>query len=301
MLPLNLDPAEVYIDSLPAEGSKRAMRTSLRTIAKILTGEPDTTLIKWGELTYAHTVAVRSYLSKNYKPKTINRMLASWRAALKSAWRLGLIDSENYGRIADVRSENIKERGAGRYLDKDEVEQLLMACERGDRNSDRRDLAILHIFLYAGLRRNELAMLDVGDFDMAERVINIRFGKGRKQRIAFIPTKTAQVIQEWLEVYQPEGGDSPLVVNIDRGDGVHKNRISTEAIYMIVQKRAAQAGIESVSPHDFRRTYISNMFDRGVDISTIAQLVGHDSTAQTSVYDRRKDSPKRRAADLLDD
>jgi integrase/recombinase XerD len=77
--------------------------------------------------------------------------------------------------------------------------------------------------------------------------------------------------------------------------------MTDQSILYIVHRRAAEANVTNIRPHDFRRTYISSLFDKNVDISTIMQLAGHDKADQTVQYDRRKSAPKRRAADLFDE
>jgi integrase len=68
----------------------------------------------------------------------------------------------------------------------------------------------------------------------------------------------------------------------------------------MLNKRAKQAGLlYDFTAHDFRRTFISELFDRGVDVSTVQKLAGHSKSETTIRYDRRGDEAKQRAVDLL--
>ena len=75
--------------------------------------------------------------------------------------------------------------------------------------------------------------------------------------------------------------------------------ITPQTAYDVLRRRAAEAGVSSCSPHDLRRTFVSNLLDAGADLVTVQNLAGHASPATTARYDRRGEETKRVAAELL--
>jgi site-specific recombinase XerD len=76
-------------------------------------------------------------------------------------------------------------------------------------------------------------------------------------------------------------------------------RLTDEAVRYILQSRATQADIKHTSPHDLRRTFVSNLLDAGADIVTVQKMAGHANVTTTARYDRRGEAVKQKASELL--
>jgi integrase/recombinase XerD len=100
-------------------------------------------------------------------------------------------------------------------------------------------------------------------------------------------------------------GPGPLCGPINKGGKLRLNEDGTpsgmtdQAVYNLLKKRAAQAGVPDFSPHDFRRTFVGDLLDRGVDLVTVQKLAGHAAVDTTGRYDRRPEAVKKQAAQKL--
>ena len=134
--PAEQNPATIYLASL-AEGSRRTMREALNTIATLL-GVDETRNVAdqdvrcltapWGQLHYAHTVAIRSALAEKYAPATANKLLAALRRVLKKAFRLGQRGAEEYQRAILVPTVRGKRESKGRMITDSEIRVLMQIC-----------------------------------------------------------------------------------------------------------------------------------------------------------------------------
>ena len=296
-VPLTLHPAAVYLDSL-SEGSKPTMKQALDAIASRLTsGECDCLSLNWAALRYQHTSALRAALKKQYAPATANKMLCALRRVLKEALRLDLIDPIDYAKAVDLGSIPQTRQLRGRALSSDEITSLIAVCDQSENPLDMRDAALIGILRGAGLRRAEVIKLQLKDFNCHTGALAIQRGKGDRDRLVYLPETAISLVNNWLKVRGRTAG--ALLCPIRKGGKVQLRPMTSDAVLKILRRRAEQAGIESFSPHDFRRTFCSDLLDAGVDIVTVQKLAGHANPHTTAKYDRRGEETKRQAVQKL--
>ncbi|MDQ2995439.1 MAG: tyrosine-type recombinase/integrase [Chloroflexota bacterium] len=293
---LATNPAAVYLAQL-AKGSRRTMASSLGTLAQLL-GYADALACPWAQLRYQHTTAIRAQLMDTYAPATANRMLAALRRVLQEAWRLELMTAEEYRRAADLTVIKEQKLPSGRALAADEVLLLLDACAADSTPAGVRDSALIAVLIGTGLRRSEVVALDVSDYERSSGALKVRSGKGRKDRLVYATGGVLTALADWLTVRGSDAG--ALFVAATRGGHIGTRRMTDQAVRVILEKRATQAGVADFSPHDLRRTMITGLLDAGADIATVQKLAGHADPATTARYDRRGEATKRDAAALLD-
>jgi integrase/recombinase XerD len=295
--PADQHPAAVYLARL-APGSRRTMRAALDLVATMLTsGAADAQTLDWSAVRYQHAQAVRSGLAERYKPATVNKALSGLRGVLREAWRLGLVTSENYRRAADLEAVKGESLPPGRALTSGELKSLLGACSADETAAGPRDAALLALLYGAGLRRSEAVALDVSDYDSTTGMLVVRHGKGNRDRTGFATNGAADALADWLAVRGDEAG--PLFLPVNKGGVVGGHRLTGQAVLYILRRRALQGGVTRLTPHDLRRTFISDLLDLGADISTVQRLAGHAQVTTTTRYDRRGEATKRKASELL--
>jgi len=313
-LALDQNPAAVYLASL-APGSRRTMRHALNHIAALLTdGRADALAVEWGRLRFQHTAALRAALiARGGNPNTANKFLYALRGVLKAAWRLEQMDAETYRRAVDLKPIAGETLPRGRALEAGEILALLNACARDQSAAGARDAALIALLRGGGLRRAEICALQLADYSPgapgATAAATLRvLGKGNKERAVPLAPGAADALADWLAVR----GDTPgaLFYHVTKADALvcvlhngtapaHGEKLTPQAIYQMLEKRAAQAGVTNLSPHDFRRTFASDLLDAGADIVTVQKLMGHANVQTTARYDRRGEEAKRRAVALL--
>lgn len=317
------NPATAYLASLAPTG-RRTMRTRLEKIAELLTGQKTLYAFPWEKLRYEHVVAIRALLQeRKLSPASVNATLYAIRGVAKAAWNMNLMSAEDYSRIRNVRPTQSSRLPAGRPVASDELTALLNACAKDISPAGTRDAALLGVLYCGGLRRAEVAALNVEDYDLESGALKV-IGQGNKERLVYIMGNAAQALNDWLSwraasafaqkleltaaVETQHGivaGDSPLLLTkplfcpVRKNGRIHTRRMTDQAIYLVLQKRAMEANITHCSPHDLRRSFVSDLLDHDVDIVTVQQLAGHASASTTARYDRRGERAKQAAASTL--
>lgn len=177
-----------------------------------------------------------------------------------------------------MRPPVVPERGI-RVLSDGEVKALLATCS-GTEFADRRDAAILRVFLDCGVRLAELAGLRVDDLDLDEGWVVV-MGKGRRTRIVPFGAKTLAAVDRYLRARaRHRKADSPklwLATN-------HRSPLTDNGIGQLVRARGREAGIHDLGPHMLRHTWASDARLAGLDDASLMQLAGWKSRSMLTRY-----------------
>jgi integrase/recombinase XerC len=167
-------------------------------------------------------------------------------------------------------------------LTRQQVEELLAAPTRQAKNRSApswmplRDVAIMELFYSSGLRLSELAALDVADVDLYTESVRV-FGKGRKERVCPAGLPALEAIQKYRAAANVHTG--PLFINKTR------RRISVRSIWLVLKRYVRHTSIPiSISPHKLRHSFATHMLDRGADLRSVQELLGHASLSTTQIY-----------------
>ncbi len=204
-------------------------------------------------------------------PSSLLRHISGFRTFYRWALREGLVAESPAERLATPRVP----RGLPRVLEIDEAMEVVES-PAGTGWRRVRNAAILEVLYVSGLRVAELAALDVADVDLAESVIRVRAGKGRKDRVVPTGPTVTTAVQTWLELRGAEPG--ALFRNARGG------RLTVRGIYDVVRGSGARNGIAGVHPHALRHSFATHLLRGGADIRSIQEMLGHASLSTTQRY-----------------
>ncbi|MGB5397262.1 MAG: tyrosine-type recombinase/integrase [Gammaproteobacteria bacterium] len=293
-----------------SDATKRMVRSHMNKVA-ILFDYPDYLQCPWGSIRYEHVQTLIGVLQQQkYAHTTINAILAAIRGTVRAAMGMRLMTADDYQRIMLVKMVSGTRLQTGRMMSQGEIKALVDACLNdyltpnnigGKTDSIRspaayRDLAIFGLMYIGGLRRSEVADLNVEDIDLELKETRI-IGKGNKERMLFLDDGTVTAVRQWLSIRGDF--DGALFYRVLKNGKIQAGRLSDQAIYNIVKKRQAEAGIAEISPHDFRKTFISTILEETGDLRMAQALAGHSDPKTTANYDRRKQEDMRKAAGSL--
>ncbi len=230
------------------------MQARLRTVARLL-GAEDICSVPWEKMRYQHVAAIRARLiEEGLSPASVNATLSALRGIAEASWNLDLIDATELEKIRSVKPVKASTLPAGRSATKGELSALLDACARDRSSAGARDGAIIAVLYAGGLRRAELAALDLGDWQPETRELKVRHGKGRKERAIYLAGGAADALEDWIIARGAEPG--ALFMPINKGGVIARKRMTSQALYNALLKRAGDAGVKRLSPHDMRRTFV---------------------------------------------
>ncbi len=245
------DPLLAYLGSLSPR-SRLTVQERLRAVARMM--EVPYEQVVWESLRAHHVEWIRQALTeRGVAPSTVNVTLSALKGIARRARNLNLMSSDEYDRIRDVRGAKGEREPAGRSATSDEIEALVRACLRDRSPAGVRDAAMLGVLYIGGIRRAELAGLQLSDYIVEPPTLKVR-GKGNKHRAVPLTGAAAAAVDDWLRIRGEFAG--ALFVPLSQRGEIAGTSMTGRAISKMLLKRVGQAGVEPLSPHDFRRTFI---------------------------------------------
>jgi site-specific recombinase XerD len=249
----------------------------LLTFAQQQTGTPPSSL----DITDLHAELIARFLDhlqheRGNSTSTRNARLAAIRSLFGFAALKHPDDADTIARVLAIPAKRAP-KTIVTFLRDDEIDALLAA-------PDRRDHALLLTMIQTGLRVSELTALTNGDVSLGiGRHVHCH-GKGRKQRITPLTAQTAAVLGVWQRE-RAANPDDPLFPTSRR------RRLSRDAVAWLLAKHIAAAApacpslqSKTITPHTLRHTAAMRLLHAGVDTTTIALWLGHESTQSTQAY-----------------
>jgi len=164
----------------------------------------------------------------------------------------------------------IKRETLPKVLSKEEIKAMIAST----RNLKHR--CIIELLYSAGIRLNELLSLEITDIDSSRMVINIRAGKGRKDRQTLLGQTILRDLRDYYLLEKPKKW---------LFEGAQSQKYSASSVQKIVKRAAQRAGIRKrVTPHMLRHSFATHLLEAGTDIRYIQVLLGHSSTRTTEIY-----------------
>lgn len=186
----------------------------------------------------------------------------------------GWASDENYITKNPVRSV--------RAIKKDKIikkpfSEIEMEKIRREAAKNKRDIALIDFLYSTGARCEETSRVNIEDINGDEVRL---FGKGNKERIAYLNAKARMSISEYLE--ERTDNEKALFVSISKPhQRIHNGGIETR-----IRKIGEAAGVENAHPHRFRRTCATRALNRGMPLEEVSQMLGHENIETTTIYAR---------------
>jgi len=292
-------PLVAYLARL-GPSSRRTMLSAATNLARAC-GGVDAESFDWRRLDVPCATMLRAWCAMQvehgrFAPATANLHIHAMRGIARGAWQLGLLTTDEYERIKDLPVLRYARPLRGREVPSEE-RLALFEVDFGHETYSARNRFVIGLAYLGGLRRSEIAALRIEDLALDPPAVRVH-GKGDKVREVPLSYDIVTFATAWLSLRSDTSG--ALVCRIAR-DGTPRPEafVSGETIRQILVTACQRAGVPLCSPHDLRRTYAGDLLDAGVDLVTVARLMGHAAPTTTARYDRRGARAARDAAERL--
>ena len=204
-------------------------------------------------------------------PASTRRRQAAYRSFYKWCVQTGRREDSPAERLASPRSA----LPVPRFLDVPQA-QTVVETPAQEGALHLRNRAILELMYGAGLRVSEVAALDRQDVDLEQRLVRVRQGKGRKERLVPFGPPAVAAVQDWLAVAP---ADRAALFTT-----VRHNRCTVRTLHRIVRDAGRQHGLPGVHPHMLRHSCATHLLGGGADLRAIQEQLGHATLSTTQRY-----------------
>ena len=257
----------------------KSYREDLSQAFAFFRSQADGRSVRATQLTTRHLRAYLAWLhNEGYAKTTISRRIAAVRSWCRFLCRQGALASNPADGLRGPRQD----KKLPHFLGEADLERLL-AAPAADAHLGIRDRAVLETLYSAGLRVSELTGLDLEDLDLDSGMATIR-GKGKRERLALLGGRAVRALEQWLG---DRGRFTEKRARPSQAVFLNKNgsRLTSRSVGRLLEKYLGQAGLDPrTSPHTLRHSFATHMLDRGADIRSVQELLGHRSLATTQIY-----------------
>lgn len=223
---------------------------------------------------------VRSWLvqlsDQGLSARSINRKISSLKSLYKFELRSGRIKNNP---AINIHGPKVEKRLPS-FIEEKEMRSLFEKIEFEDSFKGIRDKLILEIFYQTGMRLSELRNLKVNDIDFSKKMLKV-LGKRNKERLIPLHSQSLMYLSKYIKLRTKEAkfSHSFLILN-NKGEQAGK-----KFVYRTVNSYLSKVTTSTKkSPHVIRHTFATHMLNKGADLNTIKELLGHANLAATQVY-----------------
>ena len=235
------------------------------------------------QLTSRHLRAFAVWLhEQGYAKTTVARRIAAVRSWFRYLCRQGTMEANPAEGLRGPRQD----KKLPHFLGENALAKLLGAPD-ADGLLGTRDKAILETLYSAGVRVSELTGLNLADLDLESSLATVR-GKGKKERLVFFGPEALEALKTWLKARESVlAGNNGAAKKTGDAVFLNKNgtRLTARSVGRLLEKYLARTGLDpKTSPHTLRHSFATHLLDRGADIRSVQELLGHRSLATTQIY-----------------
>ncbi len=225
---------------------------------------------------------LRKYLAslqaQGLMKKSVARRMASLRTFFRYLVREGTITTNP---TMAIRNPKIEKR-LPIVLDESEVALLLDSPETD--LSGRRDKAMLETIYSTGMRVSELVQLNLESVDFIGGVCRV-LGKGGKERLCPIGDKALRSLRDYLDMREKKTKKNDRVLFMNHSRNQSGSRLTDRSVRRILNKYIEKTSMKQrISPHVLRHSFATHLLNRGADLRSVQELLGHENLSTTQIY-----------------